>query len=262
MPHPTPHMTQESEARIIARENLILLTQAGSVATGLNVPGTADRDLMGVCIEPPSYVIGLRVFEQDVQRDKPMGVRSDADDTESVIYSARKFCSLALKGNPLILAALFAPVEKITPAGQSLRDLAPSFASKRAGKAFLGYMVQQREKMMGKRGQMNVKRPELIEAYGFDTKYAMHILRLGTQGVEYMTTGRLTFPMPEPGRSNIYSVRVGEHDLPEVMEMATELERQLEDLLETSPLPDAPDRQRVEEWLIRTYTEHWKAAKT
>src|SRR5688572_31106775 len=38
-------------------------------------------------------------------------------------------------------------------------------------------------------------RPELEEMYGFDTKYAMHMLRLGFQGVELLTTGRLNLPM-------------------------------------------------------------------
>jgi len=45
--------------------------------------------------------------------------------------------------------------------------------------------------------------------YGFDTKYAMHMLRLGFQGVELLTTGRLSLPMREPERSYLLDVRRG-----------------------------------------------------
>jgi predicted nucleotidyltransferase len=251
-------MTEESEARKIAKKNLILMTQVGSESLGLNVPGHADRDLMGVCLEPPSHVIGLRHFEQDVMRDKPQGVRSEAGDTDSVVYSARKFCSLALKGNPSILTALFAPVIDANKYGFQLRDLAPAFASKRAGRAFLGYMVQQRERLMGERGQKEVNRPELVEQFGYDTKYAMHIVRLGYQGVQYMTTGKLILPIPSEDRGRIFNIRMGYYDLEEVLEIAAAHETVLERLLETSPLPDDPDHKRVEEWLIRAYTEYWE----
>ena len=48
--------------------------------------------------------------------------------------------------------------------------------------------------------------------YGFDTKYAMHMLRLGFQGVELLTTGRLSLPMREPERSFLLDVRRGKVD--------------------------------------------------
>ena len=53
-------------------------------------------------------------------------------------------------------------------------------------------MQRQRERMIGTRGQMNVTRPELISKYGYDTKYAGHLVRLGYQGIEVMLSGGLT----------------------------------------------------------------------
>lgn len=36
------------------------------------------------------------------------------------------------------------------------------------------------------------------------------------------------------------------------------LERELSDLATTSPLPDAPDETRVEEWVLDAYRRSWR----
>ena len=108
---------------------------------------------------------------------------------------------LALKGHPTVLLLLFDPDELTlveTEVGQRLRQLRPAILSKRAGRGDLGYLRGQKERLLGTRGQKRVNRPELVEAHGFDTKYAMHALRLGYQGLELLQTGRVTLPMPEP----------------------------------------------------------------
>jgi predicted nucleotidyltransferase len=249
--------TVEMTAREIAEDGLILLATVGSSAHGLALPGTDDHDEMGVCIEPPEYVIGLKLFEQDVFRTKPQGVRSEHGDTDRTVYSLRKFCRLALSGNPSILTLLFAAPEQATKIGQELQRLAPCFAARSAGKAFLGYMTQQRQRLLGERGQMNVKRPELVDKYGYDTKYAMHMLRLGYQGIEFLETGRLSLPMLPGPRETVYSVRKGETGLNEVLTLAGNLERRVEDLLDTSPLPAKPDFDTVNDWLVDAYRRAW-----
>jgi hypothetical protein len=47
----------------------------------------------------------------------------------------------------------------------------------------------------------------LVAEHGYDTKYAMHALRLGAQGVELLTTGRIALPAPEPDRSFLRAIR-------------------------------------------------------
>lgn len=217
---------------------------------------------MGVCIEPPPYVVGLQEFEQYIQRDRPEGVRSQPGDLDLTVYSLRKWVRLALKGNPSILLLLFVPAEalvQITPEGYALRDLAWAFASRRAAEPFLGFIRQQKERLLGERGQLRVNRPELVEAHGYDTKYAGHILRLAHQGVEYLTTGRLTLPMPEDARQEVLSVRRGEWSMQQALTRAGELERELSDLRTTSPLPSEPDASAVERWMIGAYLNHWQA---
>lgn len=252
-----------SERRDMAEKGLILLATVGSTAHGLALPGTDDHDEMGVTIEAPEYVIGLEQFEQDIFRTKPEGARSEHGDTDRVIYSARKFCRLALNGNPSILVLFFAPdLTMCSELGHSLRALAPAFAARSAGRAFLGYMTQQRQRLMGERGQMNVRRPELVEAHGYDTKYAMHMLRLGFQGVEFLETGRLTLPMEGEARQFVYATREGRVDLNDALTKAGELEERVSDLLYVAPLPEVPDRRSVNEWLVNAYPRGWREPAT
>lgn len=88
-------------------------------------------------------------------------------------------------------------------------------------------------------------------------KYAMHMLRLGFQGVELLRTGRLSLPMAEPARSHLLDVRRGKVAEPECFTRAGELERELEDLGATSFLPEAPDEARVEKWVHDAYRRRW-----
>src|ERR671935_213027 len=140
---------------------------------------------------------------------------------------------------------LFVPPELTlveTDLGRELRGLTGSILSKRAGRGYLGYLHGQRERLLGTRGQRNVNRPELVEAHGFDTKYAMHAARLGYQGIELLETGALTLPMPEPERSSVMAIRTGERTFEGTVAEIEQVEQQLAAALERTVLPDEPDR--------------------
>lgn len=247
-------------AREIAEGGLIIRSLVGSTIHGLELEGTDDRDEMGVCIEPPEYVIGLNDFETWVYRTKPEGVRSEAGDLDLVVHSLRKFARLALKGNPTVLLLLFVKPDDLlfrTPLGDELQELASAFVSRQAGNAFLGYLTAQKQRLLGERGQLRTHRPELVDEHGYDTKYAMHMLRLGYQGRELLEMGRISLPMREHERQRVFSVRRGEVPFNDVLTEIGELERELEDLLETSPLPPEPDRTVVDDFLVRAYRQHW-----
>jgi uncharacterized protein len=110
----------------------------------------------------------------------------------------------------------------------------------------------------GERGQMRVNRPELIEQYGFDTKYAGHVLRLGYQGIEFLESGRLTLPMREPERTHVLDVRNGRVSFEDVLAEADDLQHRLEDRLQNSQLPERPDYDRVNKFLAEAYLAWWK----
>jgi hypothetical protein len=270
-----PHASEE--ARRIAETGLILRVQVGSGVHGTSVAGQDDRDEMGLCLEPPEYVTGLaRVpsgisghepsvrfeqYERHTAWDRPgaLANRSGAGDLDVIVYSARKWARLALAGNPTVLLVLFVPDEEVVfrdAAGAELTDNAHRFVSRLAAERFLGYLQGQKAAMTGAPGA-HTNRPEPVAVHGYDTKYAMHALRLGLQGVELLTTGRITLPVPEPDRAYLQAIRRDEVALAEVLDAITSAEARLGALQESSSVPAQPDRRWVDSWLHHSYLDFW-----
>ena len=107
------------------------------------------------CVEPRRDVVGFGKFEQWVyrsaaERERNAGVRSRAGDLDLTIYGLRKWARLALQGNPTVLLLLYLPDVALvfrTSVGEQLQKLAPAFASRRAGRRFLGYLEAQRQRL-------------------------------------------------------------------------------------------------------------------
>lgn len=250
---------ESDRAREIALNNTVLRAQVGSGLHGVTVDGQDDRDEMGVCVEPPGCVIGLENFEQYQYRTQAEGERSGPGDLDLVIYSLRKWARLAAQGNPTVLLLLYVPeaevVQRVHPAGYALdRDL---FLSKDCGRRFLGYLEAQREQMLGLRSK-RTNRPELIGVYGFDTKFAYHAIRLGIQGVELLSTGKITLPMPEPHRTWLRQLRVGAYTKEEALAAIDHYHDELEQLMAEVDLPDKVDQSKLNHWLTDTYQEWWE----
>lgn len=240
---------------------IIIEAVVGSTVHGTVVnDGLEDLDLMAVAIENADNFIGFNYRDSWVTRTKPMGVRSEAGDVDHVTYGLRKYLGLALKGNPSILLALFVPdthIREITSEGNALRALAPDILSKQAYAPYRGYMRQQHERLLGLRGQRNVTRPELVDAYGYDTKYAGHVVRLGLQGEELLLTGKLSLPMRDADRELVVKIRSGGFSLAQVSEKIIESERRLEAAYSVSPLPERPNSKKVQQWMVDVYLRHW-----
>lgn len=253
--------------RAMAERTTILRVPAGSNLHGLHLPGKDDRDEVGICIENIDAAMGFSEFEQYIyrtaaEREGKHDAPSAPGDLDLTIFSLRKFLRLAMQGNPQIIQCLFVPPSLCITRdarGQQLQELAPMIVSRHCGRRYLGYLEAQRQRLLGERGQKKTNRPELEAAHGYDTKYAMHILRLGFQGVELMSTGKLTLPMPEPDRSFVYAVRLGQVPMQDALTRAGELERQIKDMLHDAPVPEEPNRDALEAWMISMYFENWKA---
>jgi hypothetical protein len=259
-----------NSAEIVERGTILRAT-VGSTVHGLHHGGQDDRDEIAVFVEPPEYLLGLARakgirgglygFEHYVERTQPEGARSGPGDLDLVAYSLRKYVRLALKGHPTILLLLFVPDEFVlvkTTLGEELRELRPALLSRRAGRGYLGYLRGQKERLLGTRGRKNVNRPELVEAHGFDTKYAMHAARLGYQGLELLETGWLTLPMPEQQRSRVMAIRTGERTYEETIAEVEDVEQRLAAALERTSLPPGPDRAAVDRFLVRAYRDAWE----
>lgn len=269
-----PHASEQ--ARRIAEQGTVLRAQVGSGVHGTSVPGQDDRDEMGICLEPPQFVTGVgqvpagtasaatvpfEQYQRHTVWDRPGGLanRSGAGDLDVVVYSARKWARLALGGNPTVLLLLFVPDEEVVhrdERGAELVANADRFVSRLAADRFLGYLQSQRRAMTGEAGA-HTNRPELVAVHGYDTKYAMHALRLGVQGIELLTTGRMTLPVGGCAGAYLRAVRRGEVPLDEVVARLAEGEAELARLRTASAVPEEPDRAWVDGWLHRSYTSFW-----
>lgn len=245
-----------------AEKLTILRCEVGSSAHGVSL-GNDDRDEMGILIEPMERLVGMGYpFEQFIYRDAAVregrhDAPSQPGDLDLTLYSLRKWLGLALKGNPTILSMLYAPILQVDARGTQLRELAPLIISKQVGKAYLGYMQSQRQKMLGERGI----RVHLVAEHGFDTKFAYHMLRLGYQGVELLQTGKFSMPVTKPVQEFLLAVRRGEIEKAECIRIAEEMEISLKRLMDSGPLREEPDRHAVEDWMLKMYFRNWSATR-
>lgn len=238
-------------------DRTIMLFEYGSRAHGTHTE-FSDRDVMGIAIEPPSYVIGLNTWEQLQTSTAPKNERSTGADTDTTIYSLRKWARLAAKGNPTVLTALFAPEYEVlsNPFGTTLIEHRDAFISKEAGERFLGYMGSQRQALVGMRNK-RTNRPELVHTHGYDTKFGYHMIRLGLQGIELMNTGKITLPMEDGQRDYLVSVRNGEVSKEELLRQSYEVEYLLKEAILASSLPDITNIDNINNLVIATYEFYW-----
>lgn len=259
----TQHSTEPNMR--IAQDGLILLCEIGSTMHGVSDPFTGDDvDEMGICIEDPTTLIGLGEFEQYEYRTQPVNARSGPGDVDRTVYSLRKWAKLAAAGNPTVLMPLFADhdlhVRYQNWAGADLREHAHLFLSRAAGHKFLGYLDGQMKRYLDpdRVDSKHASRPELVAKYGWDTKTGYHALRLAIQGTELMENHTIPLPMTYGNRNLLLKVRGGEFSKEEVTE---QLEKwyvpKLKDKIEKSMLPTSPDYEAINEWLTRTYQQHW-----
>jgi predicted nucleotidyltransferase len=242
--------------RFVALSNEILRGVVGSTAHGTAIDGQDDRDEMGVFIEPPEYVCGLETCDHYIYRDKPEGVRSEAGDLDLTLYSLRKFCRLCAQGNPSIMMLLWLPEHIIkTPLADELIAIRDAFTSRSAGARFLGYLTAQKLKMKGERAH-TVNRPELVAKYGYDTKFAMHALRLGYEGIELMTESTLTLPVPEPRLTTLRAVRTGQVTEGDALSLIEDAESRLRGLVDacTREADDAA----INAFMVKAHHAHWR----
>lgn len=233
-------------------DDLIHLFVGGSQLHGAKLEGTDDTDYYGVFVEPPEKVVGLDPYEHFVWSSSEHA--HGPQDLDVCLYSLRKWARLAAKGNPSILHFLFAqPVYVCAPWDQVKLNL-DVFLAKSHAAAFLGYANAQLQKLLGKKSR-DTNRPHLERQFGYDTKYAMHILRLLEEGRELMESGHIT--LPRPNAAFLRDIRTGKYQLHEITEMANVLERELIAARDASLLPEHVDRAMISRTVGNMYRTYW-----
>ena len=116
-------------------------------------------------------------------------------------------------------------------------------------------MNAQAQRLLGLRGAG--RRSELVDAFGYDTKFAMHCARLGFQCLELLTTRQLTLPIQGEPAGWLRAVRRGEVPFEEWWQRSLELDAQLLARCDDESIPAGPDRARIERWSVETHLATW-----
>ena len=91
----------------------------------------------------------------------------------------------------------------------------------------------------------NPARAELEARYGYDTKHAMHLVRLLRMGAEILSTGRVTVRRPD--REELRAVRDGAWAYEELLAQSETLSRKVDEAALRSSLPAEPDLAALDE---------------
>lgn len=225
----------------------IVRCEVGSTLHGIDTGG--DLDLMSVAIEPRRAVTGLQTWEQWTWRSAPEGQRSGPGDVDWTVYGLRKYLRLALKGNPSIIALLYAPAERFTymsVAGKELCDLRGDIVSQACIPRYLGYLHSQRHRALQGKGSGRGARE------GRSSKWASHMVRLGYEALEIATTGEISLPMREEHAAKCRAIKRGDIPFSDALDLAGDLESQVR-AVNSPELPPEPNTARVEDWLHGVY---------
>jgi predicted nucleotidyltransferase len=238
-------------------QRLIQLFVGGSELHGAKVGKTDDTDLYGVYVESPEQALGLDPREHFVWSTAGDERRNGPEDVDLTLYSLRKWAGMAAKGNATALHFLFAePQEVALESWKKIQANTELFLSRNSAKQFLGFADDQFKRLTGEKGSgKKGQRPEYIGKYGYDTKAAMHGLRLLYECLELMTNKRITLPRPE--KDLLIDIRKGEWALEQVLAKAQRVTKEVEEAVATSPLPEMVDHGAISQLVAHVHLQFW-----
>lgn len=242
----------------MALDNLIYKVRLGSNLYG-TVTDNSDEDFGGIFIPEKDYVMGIKRCDQVELSEKTSNSnRNQKGDMDYTIYSLPKFIKLAIGNNPNIIEFFFAHntcVLKCNEYAKRLMESYPLFISKKAYHTFKGYSYSQRKKLEVKRMNMT-GRTELAEKFGYDTKFASHLIRLLLEGQQLLMEGKLTLPLPQ--NNLVRDIKIGKFSLNWVLDKAVELEKLVDLAYTNSKLQYSADLKAINELQIQLIEDYWK----
>jgi predicted nucleotidyltransferase len=201
----------------------------GSTAYGLNQEGS-DIDRRGFYLPPADLEWSLAGVPEQLEPGN-----------EEVYWEIEKFVRLALKANPNVLECLYTPlIETCTPLARELIDMRHIFLSQHVHRTYNAYVLSQFKKLgqdFRNQGQMR-------------WKHVMHLIRLLLSGVVVLTQGFVPLGVDEY-RDRLLAIRRGEVLWEDVERWRPALHKELDQALESTTLPEHPDYQRANSFLIR-----------
>jgi len=191
----------------------------------------SDTDIRGIYLAPANLQWSLFGAPEQFEDN----------DTQSCYWELQKFLIMALKANPNILECLYSPmVEKVTPLGEELLALRQQFLSQMIFQTFNGYAMSQFKKI-----EQDIRNHGEVR-----WKHAMHLLRLLLTGAAALREGFVPVPQVRD-RDRLLAVKRGELPWAEVDAWRKELHRDFERALAETKLPERPDCEAANRFLIK-----------
>lgn len=251
-------------------DSIVHLFIGGSGMHGATGDKPTDVDVCGVYIQPVELMLGIPVprigedgephaFDPDVQVWSPSGHndKNGPGDIDLNLYSLRKWAGMAATGNTTALEFLFIgnSAERPDIWDKHIVPNRDAFFSSRAGFHFLRFSESMLKRIKGEGQGKHGQRPELEDEHGYDTKAAMHLIRVLCEGIELMKHGRITLPRPEV--VTLKGIRAGDFSLEGVEKMYADLTAELTAAQAASKLPPEVDRVRISHIITTAQVEHW-----
>ena len=206
----------------------------GSRAYGLD-HDDSDTDRRGIYLAPADLQWSL------------FGAPEQFEDNaaQSCYWELQKFLTMALKANPNILECLYSPlVEKVTPLGEELLAMRERFLSQMIFQTFNGYAMSQFKKI-----EQDIRNHGEVR-----WKHAMHLLRLLLTGAATLREARVPVRV-EAHRERLLAVKRGDVPWAEVNAWRKELHLDFERALSETKLPERPDYEAANRFLIKARRE-------
>jgi predicted nucleotidyltransferase len=246
--------------------NTMYLTIMGSVAYAVS-SDTSDMDLYGFCMPPKEIVFphltgqiegfGKQIEKFDQWQEHHVKAPDSKQEYDFSIYSIVKYFQLVMQNNPNMIDSLFTArnlVVHSTPIAEMVRERRREFLHKGAWHKFKGYSYAQLGKIKSKSNHSNPKRAESIAKYGFDVKFAYHVVRLLNEVEQIMVEQDLDL---QRNAEQLKSIRRGEWTLEEIETYFQDKERSLEHVYATSTLPHSADEARIKQLLLDCLEHHY-----
>jgi len=133
-----------------------------------------------------------------------------------------------------------------------VREKRHLFVHKGSYHKYRGYAYQQLHKMSRK--EVKGKRQALIDEFGYDVKFAYHLVRLSLEAEQILEEHTLDL---ERNREILKSIRRGDWTEEQVKEWFAQKEKHLDDLYHNSTLPHSPDEDAIKELLLNCLEHHY-----
>jgi len=218
-------------ARTDLYERVIYRCVIGSQAYGL-ADVQSDVDRRGIYLPTADLHWSLYGVPEQLENDE----------TQEAYWELQKFLILALKANPNVLECLYTPlVEKSTPLAEELLGMKSIFLSRLVYQTYNGYVMSQFKKM-----QADIRNHGQVK-----WKHVMHLIRLLLSGIGVLRDGFV--PVRVAGhRDELLAIRRGEVPWDDVDNWRLSLHKEFNAAFETTKLPERPDYERANAFLIRS----------